>query len=111
MLQGTVALGGQLNDLSIQTGMSGEALQEWGYIAKLNGSSLEEFTGVVKRLQRGINDAAATGTGPLSDAFKTLGVSAKDVKADLAHGGSLDGVLMKVADKFPGFSRGSKVTS
>lgn len=73
MAKSVIDLGGQLNDTATKTGLSVEALQEYGYIAKQNGSSAEEFTGSVTKLAKSL-DEAKNSASPAAEAFRRLGV-------------------------------------
>lgn len=107
MVKETVDLGGHLNDTSQKTGLSTDALQKWGYAAKLNGSDSEAFTGGVVKLSKGLADVA-TGKGPAVDAFNALGISLNDpaVKSK-----DLNAILNLVANKFSAMPDGAKKTA
>lgn len=107
MVKDVIDLGGKLNDTAQKVGLSAEALQEWGYAAAQNSSSLDEFSGAVVKLSKGLY-SIKEGKGPVVDGFKKLGISMKDpaVKAK-----NLDSILMLVADKFAKMPDGPKKTA
>jgi hypothetical protein len=75
----------ELGKISARTGVAVESLSALKYAAELSDVSLEELTGGLQKLNKAI-DAD-------SDAFKRLGLSARDFK-------SPDQALAAVADKF-----------
>lgn len=58
-------------------GMSVEATQEWDYVLKTVGSSIESAQGDLSAFQEKIQDTAA-GTGEAAELFDKLGVSVQD---------------------------------
>ena len=104
---GVIDLGGKLNDMAQKTGISAEALQEWGYAASQNSSSLDEMSMGMTKLSRGLY-AMKGGAGPLADAFKMLGISLNDpaVKSK-----DLDKILMTIASRFAEMPDGPKKTA
>jgi len=71
-----------LNQLSRETGTSIERLQELGYIASVNGSSLEDVKQSVSALSEAIG-RAANGDKAYGDIFKDLGISIRDEKGNI----------------------------
>lgn len=76
MVDDTVELGGHLDDLSKKTGISAEALQEWGFAAKLSGSDLDSVAAGISKFSRGLDEASRTGKGPAAEALARLGINA-----------------------------------
>ena len=103
-----VDLGGHLFDTAQKTGLAVEALQEYGYIAGQNSSSLDEFSGAVTKLSRGLDDAARTGKGPAADALRRLGLSLNDPKFKNA---TLDDKITMIAEHLNKFPDGVKKTA
>lgn len=66
------ATGSQISDLAAKTGLSTKAIQEFGYAAKLTGTSTEAMTTAVKMMQKGLVEG--------DKAFKALGLSTKVLK-------------------------------
>jgi hypothetical protein len=99
-VKSTIDLGGHLDDLRQKTGLTAEALQEYGYIAKLGGSDMDSFAGGVTKFARTLNEAKQ-GSKQASDALAHSGLTAKGLHDALAGGsGGLDSALMAIADHF-----------
>lgn len=75
-----IDLGSNLHDTAQKTGLAVEALQEYGYIAKLNSSSSDAFAHGVMKLSRGLDEAATKASGPAYDALKRLKINITDPK-------------------------------
>lgn len=82
LVQDTIALGGKLSDLAAKTGVPAEALQELGYAASQNGSSLEGMTGILGRLSRNIA-SVGNGNKELSKTFRKAGISVKEADGSM----------------------------
>jgi hypothetical protein len=63
-----------MTQLSRETGVSVEAMQELGYAASVNGSSVEAVTSTISSLSEKIGEAATRG----SEDFSRLGISVRD---------------------------------
>lgn len=110
-VKSTIDLGGHLDDLRQKTGLSAEALQEYGYIAKLGGSDMDSFAGGVTKLARTF-DEARQGSKQATDALAHSGLTAKEVRDAMAGGsGGLDAALMVIADRFATMPDGPKKTA
>lgn len=70
-VKSVIDLGSALNDTAQKTGMTIEGLQELGYVAKLNSSSMEEVAAASTKLTRGL-ESAKTGSGPAVDGLAAL---------------------------------------
>jgi len=103
-----IELGSSLNDTAQKTGISVEALQEYGYIAKQNSSSAEEFAQSVIKLSRGLDEATTKGTGPASDALARLGIRLNDPKFKNA---TLDDKITAIADALGKLPDGTQKTA
>lgn len=108
MVKETVDLGSHLNDTAQKTGLSTDALQKWGYAAKLNGADAEAFEGSTIKLSKGLALAAQTGKGPAVEAFKELGLSMQD---PAIKSRDLNAILYMVANKFSTMPDGAKKTA
>jgi len=64
----------RLDELSSQTGMSAEELQQLGFAAKLSGSSLEEVASATNKMQKALIEG--------NTVFERLGLSAAKLKAE-----------------------------
>lgn len=69
--------GGQIFDATRRTGMAAEELTALKYAAEQSGVGFEELVPSLNKMQRSINDAV-TGSKPMIEAFKVLGVSVTD---------------------------------
>lgn len=94
MVAGVVALGGKLNDLSATVGVNVEALQELGYAAQQNGSSLEGMGTSLRFLGRNM-EAAKKGGGEVAKTFRKAGISLKDASGKMLP---VEEVLNRVSD-------------
>lgn len=77
-------------------GISFEAFQELEFAAKKSGAEVEEFRMDLENLSKTLDD---------NDALKEMGISAKDATGKLR---STDAVLMDIAKKFEGMSKGEQ---
>lgn len=82
-----------------------EALQELGFAAQANGSSLDAVKNSVASLNGTIGEAAL-GIGKGAAIFEKLGLSAKDSNGQVKSASAL---LEEVADRFVGLSREEKI--
>ena len=71
--------GDELAALSDMSGLSAEALQEWGYIAEQSGGSIEDVADAAREMQLRLAEAAELGTGPAIDALDLLGVTLQEL--------------------------------
>lgn len=76
-ITGVVALGDKLNTLSATVGTNVVALQELGYAAEQNGSSLDGMGAGLRSLGRSMQ-GAKTGGGEMAKTFRKAGVVIKD---------------------------------
>lgn len=100
--------GARLADLSEQTGIGTESLQELGYAAQLSATDMESLVAGLKKAGMGLEDAATKGEGPMADALREIGISTADVKSKLSGPGGFDDILGMVADKFATMEPGVK---
>lgn len=96
MVSSTVELGGHLDDLSKKTGLTAEALQEWGFAAKLSGSDIDSVASGIGKFSRGLDAAARTGKGPAAEALARLGINANDASFKQL---SLNDKVLEFADR------------
>lgn len=92
-MQNTLALADAQGQLSRETGVSVEAIQEWGYIASVNGSSAEAFQTSLSGLSKKIGETATKG----SEEFTRLGISVRDSFGNVK---GADTILAEVSQKF-----------
>lgn len=105
MVEDVIDLGGHLNDTSQKIGVSAEALQELGYAAKLNSSSIDDVAGAMTKLGKNIDEALVTGKGPAADALKRLGISLNDPAIKTRN---LDKAFMEISDRMSDLPDGPK---
>ncbi len=99
----TVETASALNDTSIALGVTTDAIQELGYAAQLNGSSVEGMSDGIRKLSINMQ-AAAGGSEEAAQTFRRLGVQ-------ITEGGKLraaDAVLADIADKFKAMPSGAR---
>lgn len=78
-----VAMGDVLDKTSKKLGVNAQALQELRHAAQLTGVAQKSLDIGLQRFVRRASDAAKKGTGPVSDAFKELGVQLRDSSGQL----------------------------
>lgn len=99
----TVETAGALNDTSVALGVTTDAIQELGYAAKLNGSSVEGMSDGIRKLSINMA-AAASGSEEAAQTFRKLGVQ-------ITEGGKLrtaDAVIGDIAEKFKAMPDGAR---
>ena len=79
-------------------GMTVPQVEGFGAAAKLTGMSMDELTRAMGIFDKNLA-LAAGGTGPAAQAFKALGISAKDGKTQME-------LVLDVAEKFQGMANG-----
>ena len=72
----------EIEKMSSMIGFSKTAYQEWDFIAKQTGTSMEQLQGGITDLAEKMQDAS-TGTGEASEIFKALGVNVVDANGNL----------------------------
>ena len=99
----TVETASALNDTSVALGVTTDAIQELGYAAQLNGSSVEGMSDGIRKLSINMQ-AAASGSEEAAQTFRRLGVQ-------ITEGGKLraaDAVLADIADRFKAMPSGAR---
>ena len=99
----TVETAGALNDTSVALGVTTDAIQELGYAAKLNGSSVEGMSDGIRKLSINMA-AAASGNEEAAQTFRRLGVQ-------ITANGKLreaDEVFGDLAEKFKAMPDGAR---
>ncbi len=75
----TIEFASHLQDMSDRVDVSTDALQEWGFAAKQNGSNIDEVVGFFEKL--GVaREKALSGNQEFIASFKKLGVATGDLK-------------------------------
>jgi hypothetical protein len=94
LLKQTAGLGDNIAKTSKQIGVNAQALQELRFAADLAGTSNQDLTTGLRRLQAAAKEAA-DGTQSYIDDFKELGIQVKDSNGNLK---SAEQLLFEVAD-------------
>lgn len=108
VLHETAELATQLEVLNQKTGIGVEELSALKYAADQSHVSMESLTVGLQKLARGMEQAAKGGAGPVTSAFKALGIQAADASGHLRP---LEDVLLQVADKFSTMQNGAGKTA
>lgn len=77
LTSGTAEAGKEILVMSERTGLSTKAYQEWDYIAKQAGTTMDTLQGGITDLAEKMDDAAK-GEGEAAEIFKKLGVNVTD---------------------------------
>lgn len=80
MLSSFAKVGDDLDKMAGRTGVSAQALSEYGYAAQMCGASLDNIESAVKSMATTLTDATEKG-GEAADGFKWLGVSIEELKS------------------------------
>lgn len=87
----------RLFDLSSQTGLTTDELQEFEYVAKTAGASTEVFSDAVKAIIKNL-DGTEGATGAAAKAYEALGISVKTSSGNLRSAGDItEEVFSKLA--------------
>jgi len=92
-MQNTLATADAQGQLARETGVSIEAIQEWGYVASVNGSNADSFQRSLEGLSKKIGETATKG----SDDFNRLGISVRDSFGNVK---SADKIMVELSNKF-----------
>lgn len=96
----------QQNDLAITLGVSIQALQEWGYVATLSGSSAQAYESSIGGLSQAIGDTA-NDVGRAKAIFEKMGISVKDATGKVK---SADIVMEELRQKLKGLEKTEKIS-
>lgn len=96
---GTTKAADEIAKTSKQLGIQAEGLQRLAGAATLSGSGVEDLEKGVRTLTKGLADASLKGSGPATDALKTLGLEAEDLE-QLLIDGDIEGIVGLVGDAF-----------
>ena len=96
----------QQNDLAITLGVSIQALQEWGYVAQLSGSSAQAYESSIGGLSQAIGDTA-NDVGRAKAIFEKMGISVKDATGKVK---SADIVMEELRQKLKGLEKTEKIS-
>lgn len=87
-----------LGQLSKETGISVEAIQRLGYVASVNGGSIDGLQNSLRGLSEKIGEASISG----SEDFNRLGISVRDANGNIK---STEQVLNEVRHSFQGLNK------
>ena len=96
----------QQNDLAITLGVSIQALQEWGFVAQLSGSSAQAYESSIGGLSQAIGDTA-NDVGRAKAIFEKMGISVKDATGKVK---SADVVMEELRQKLKGLEKTEKIS-
>jgi hypothetical protein len=96
IVRNTISELSNIGDLAQQFGVSAESLQRIGQVASESGVGIDQVGAALGRLTRSVQ-AAQGGTGAQADAFRALGLSAKELA-----GLSPEQAFLKLADAVAG---------
>ena len=96
----------QQNDLAITLGVSIQALQEWGFVAQLSGSSAQAYESSIGGLSQAIGDTA-NDVGRAKAIFEKMGISVKDATGKVK---SADIVMEELRQKLKGLEKTEKIS-
>ena len=100
-----IAVGDQLDKMSIRTGVAVEALSKFSTMAQLCGTDVSNFETGLKYLEKNIAEAGKGSAGATA-AFRSLGISLNDLK-----GLSPDQQFLKVASAMAGLNDHAQKTT
>lgn len=93
-------------NLQAQTKANIQSLQELGYVASQNSSSIESFSNSITVMTRRVGRYAQFGGGAAKNAIERIGLQVKDSAGNVRD--SVD-IFMDIADKLRGMSEGEKL--
>jgi hypothetical protein len=91
--------------LSRETGDTIAEIQELGFAASQNGSSLDAVMSSIRELTKRAGEFARTGGGSASEAFLQLGVSVRDSNGQMKTASQL---MTELSGTLQGFSKGEQ---
>jgi len=88
--------------LSRETDVAVSFMQEMGFAASQNGSSLDAMQASIKELNKRTGEFARTGGGPAAEALLQLGLNVRDASG---HMKTADRIIMNLQGSIGGFSK------
>ena len=92
--------------LSRETGVALESIQELGYAASVNGSSLDAVSASVREMTKRIGEFEQLGTGPAKEVVENLGISFRDANGEIK---AADQVMLELTDTMAGMSESERM--
>ena len=92
--------------LSRETGVALESIQELGYAASVNGSSLDAVSASVREMTKRIGEFEQLGTGPAKEVVENLGISFRDANGEIK---AADQVMLELTDTMAGMRESERM--
>ena len=92
--------------LSRETGVALDSIQELGYAASVNGSSLDAVSASVREMTKRIGEFEQLGTGPAKEVVENLGISFRDANGEIK---AADQVMLELTDTMAGMSESERM--
>lgn len=102
MINATAEQAGAADDMAQKLGMSAEAVQEFAFAAKTNGTDISAVSSGMTKLTLAAK-AATTGNDKAAKAFRAVGLNAKDVAKGTVP---LDAAFMQIAERISSMEDG-----
>ena len=97
----------QMGQLSRETGTSIEALQEWGYVASVNGGTVEGLQDSIRGLNERIGEYVSQDSGEGKAIFEKLGISVKNASGEVKNA---EDVMLDLRDRFKDISKAEQIS-
>jgi hypothetical protein len=107
MVHGTLESFGRVDDLRQMTGLTNEEIQEFGYVAEHEGSSLEAFAGGVKKLFLALKHGGEDSEEAVK-ALQSVGIAGQRVQDIISGKEPLSESLLDIATAFQSMEDGPK---
>lgn len=107
MANSTLGVVDRLGQLSRNTGTSIEFLQKMGYVASVNGGSVQDLESSVAGLSKRIGEYASLDSGEGKVIFEKLGISIRDTTGEIKKA---EAVMDELRGKFQGISKVEQIS-
>lgn len=91
--------------LSRETGVAVESVQELGYAASVNGSSLDAVSASIREVTKRVGEFEQLGTGPAKEVVENLGISFRDASGEIK---AADQVIMDLTATMEGMTEAER---
>lgn len=92
--------------LSRETGVALESIQELGYAASVNGSSLDAVSASVRKMTKRIGEFEQMGGGPAKEVVEKLGISFRNANGEIK---AADEVMMDLTESMQGMTEAERM--
>jgi hypothetical protein len=92
--------------LSRETGVALESIQELGYAASVNGSSLDAVSASVREMTKRIGEFEQMGGGPAKEVVEKLGISFRNANGEIK---AADEVMMDLTESMQGMTEAERM--